>query len=373
MFVRHLSLGGAVVLLAFSPVLAQDSQNPLEFTNANGKTTFYGQLSPTLQSIDDGFSSKTQLMDNSSSNSRVGFNLDRNFGEAGKLRFKFETALGLRGTSSNQIGSTPFGWEWGTSDLRKLELIWTANYGVISIGQGSMATDGAATINASGTTLANSVSRPDFAGSVVFRGTDGSFSGIDVGDAFNDFDGSRRARIRYDTPSFSGFSVGAAYGKNVLSSGNDSTYYDIAARYETDLSGTNVEAALGYAWEDDPGNPTEQFLMGSVGVEFQNGFNFSVALGNQQSGGDGSYYYGNVGYAADWLTQGSTAISLDYYNGSDFETAGSSSNSWGIGVTQDFNAQNLEAYLGYIQYSYSEPGVDFADINTVMLGARWKF
>ncbi|NRA99003.1 MAG: hypothetical protein HRU32_04130 [Rhodobacteraceae bacterium] len=161
--------------------------------------------------------------------------------------------------------------------------------------------------NLSGTTLANKVTRADFAGSFQFRDPSGTLSGIDVGDVFKDLDGSRRARLRYDTPSFSGCTAGAAYGINALSSGN------------------------------------------------------------------GSYVYGNVGYGGSWLSIGDTAFSVDFYRGTDFESSGSSSDSWGVGVTQDFDAQSIEAYLGYIQYGFSDAAISYADLTSITFGARWRF
>ena len=158
--------------------------------------TFYGQVSPAITSFDDGEDTTTTITDNSSSNTRVGFDMDVDYGDAGSLRLKFETALGFRQSGSISQNFTPQVWDYELENLRKLELIWTADYGVLSFGQGSMASDGAAGSDFSGVGLTNTVTVADPVGAFLFRQTDGALSDVAVGDAFRDLDGARRGRKR---------------------------------------------------------------------------------------------------------------------------------------------------------------------------------
>jgi hypothetical protein len=81
-----------------------------------------------------------------------------------------------------------------------------------------------------------------------------------------------------------------------------------------------------------------------------------------------------MGWTGDLIAYGSTALSIDYFDGSDYETEGSDSKSWGIQAVQTFDDLNLEAYLGYREYEFDDDtAADYQDISAVLLGARWRF
>ncbi len=72
-------------------------------------------------------------------------------------------------------------------------------------------------------------------------------SGVEIGDAFKDFDGGRQLRIRYETPDWSGLYFSSAYGQEVLAEDNDTDYYDVAVRYGFVNDVIGFDAALGTA------------------------------------------------------------------------------------------------------------------------------
>ena len=186
----HKSLTLAMGLAAMgSGLQAQET-----FSTPSGRSTltWYGQFNPAIVSFDDGGSTKTTFTDNASSNSRIGFDMDIDYPDQGTLRLKFETALGFRQSSGISQTSTPPEWRYGRANLRKLEAIWTADYGVISVGQGSMASDGTAGSDLSGSGLTNTVAVSDPAGGFFFRQSDGTLSDIAISDVFSDLDGARR-------------------------------------------------------------------------------------------------------------------------------------------------------------------------------------
>lgn len=357
---------GALVASAATPLAAQT------FTDDAGReVTFYGQLNPAFQFFDDGEETFNNLVDNENSNSRLGFTIDTPlFGN--DLRFRFETALGLAASDDFSQESEPDGLDWRRTNLRKLELIYSGDFGAVSAGQGSMATDGSAGADASRTTVVGSVAIPDVAGSFQFRDDAGALSGIEIGDVYDDFDGSRRMRLRYDTPSFSGFSLAAAYGQEVLRDGDDADYYDVAVYYENALGDLELEGSLGYAWKDETGG-TEENIVGSATLfHTPTGLNLTVAGGADQNDG-GSYGYVKAGYVANFFDFGYTAFAAEYYSGSDFNVDGSESEAWGFLVSQQVEAQSLEVYLGYRNYSYDDDAADYQDASSVLAGARWRF
>ncbi len=364
---RHLMTATALPVLAMlgSPVLAQT------YSNETGSVTFYGQVSPTYLGYDDGDETSSELADNAHSNTRVGFWLERELATS-VLKFNFETAVGLPQTSAFSQDSSP-DWEWDKTKLRKVDIVWDSlSWGSISFGQGSMASDGVATIDKSGTTMVSTVTTSDTAGSYLFREDGGDLSDIALGDVYSDFDGGRRGRIRYDTPTFGGFRLAAAYGEEILNSGDDSEYYDIGAFYSNDYGSFEVSAGAGYAWKDSDGDTTERYA-GSVSVlHGDTGLNGTFALGGDPDGGD--YCYIKAGWITDFTPVGSTAFSADYYSGSDFQNDGSSSDAWGLQVTQNFDAHNIEAYAGFASYEFDgDGGVDYQDSSSTLAGLRWRF
>ena len=53
---------------------------------------------------------------------------------------------------------------------------------------------------------------------------------------------------------------------------------------------------------------------------------------------------------------------------------GDDAESVGLGLTQNFDALNMEAYFGYRDYSYEDNTVtSFLDADSYVIGARWKF
>ena len=81
-----------------------------------------------------------------------------------------------------------------------------------------------------------------------------------------------------------------------------------------------------------------------------------------------------LGYIFNVFAIGDTAISADFYSGSDSVTDGDSSEMYGIGIMQGFDDANIEAYFGYRNYSYSDnSATSYQDASSLILGARWRF
>ena len=365
------ALASATMLTFAAPAFAD-----LKYANdTGGSVQFYGQLSPAYLNVDDGEDTDGNLVDNARSNSRVGLNLDQKLDNGQKLRFKFETALGAPQSSKFSLDEEPT-WEWQRTSVRKLELIWSGTFGAVSVGQGSMASDGIATVDNSKTTMASTVTVPDAAGGYDFRVNDGSRSGIEVGDVFDDFDGGRKGRVRYDTPKFggtsddTGVSFALAYGEEILKTGDDAEYYDIGVFYDDSFGDVAVEGALGYAWKDD--DDISESYAGSVSVVHEpTGLNGTLAAGGDPDGG--TYGYIKLGWIASFWDVGYTAFSADYYGGSDFEVDGSESSSAGVQVAQKIDSINMELYFGYNRLSYDDDAANYEDMDVILTGLRWKF
>ncbi len=360
---RHVSCAlCAVSLLAPTLALAQSADGP--------EWDFYGHLDLGIISVDDGFDRNTSLSDNDNSNSRIGLIFKQSLRDGGELRFHFETAIGLTGSSSINGSDNDFDLEYRRTELRKFEIIYeTANIGTFSLGQGSIATDGVAEADFSGTGVIAYSSLQDQAGSQLFRQSDGALSDIAVGNAFNGFDGARRFRLRYDTPKYKGFGLSVSGGREILSRGNDDEFYDIGLTYNHDYGAYKVVGRLGYSVRGS----SEELLLGSAAVlHAPTGLSLAVAGGRQQQG-DASYGYIKAGLQRDWFAFGRTHMSLDYYDGEDFAEAGSSSSSVGLAVVQKVDRFDLEIFASYRSFEYDASGPELEDLDVAFVGARWRF
>ena len=130
--------------------------------------TFYGQVNLTFQGVDDGEETYQNFVDNANSVSRLGFWIDGTLWD-NTARFNFETALGIESTSETNQTDDPDWIDWQRTDIRKLEVVYSGDFGAVWAGQGSMATDGAAEIDNSGTSVVGYSSLADTAGGFFFR------------------------------------------------------------------------------------------------------------------------------------------------------------------------------------------------------------
>lgn len=361
----------AIAAISGTPTLADFEWS---LGDNGGTFTFYGLFNPAIISVDDGDETETNLLDNDLAASRLGVRIMLPSGE-NTFRFRLESALGLpNSTEVDQFGSDYSRFD--RTDIRHFDFSYGGNWGTVSLGQGSMVADGAAETDLSyvGTALYSYTA--DANASFIFRDSFDVLSGPVVADITDNFDGSRRGRIRYDSPSFNGFSVGVAYGENILDQDDEGDYTDIGLFYSGDVSdGVELAAALAYQNRDESGGDRSDIL-GSASVLLDNGFSFTFAAGDRDNdaGGasDPNYWYGKIAYEANWLSIGQTGIGLHYWDGSDFNVDGSDSEVWGIGIVQALSDYNVDFYLTYQEYEYDDDG-DFEDISTIVFGALWSF
>ncbi len=360
--------------LALSAMIAAPAAaEELKYTNSSGGSVkLYGQLSPSYIWIDDGGETTGKFVDNDSSNSRVGLWVEQPF-DAGTLTFNFESALGFRFSDGiNQLddGSS---WHWDRTRLRKVDFAFASNsWGKLSFGQGSMATDGVTQFDFNNNGMTNYAGITDPNGGFLFRRKDGTLSSVSISDAASGLDGGRRGRVRYDTPAFANFTLSVAAGQEVLSETNDDNYYDVALTYDREFEAFNVKGGIGYSHRDRDNDPDDKDTSGSLSVLHKaSGISVTVAGGSRHDGG--SYWYGKLGSDADIWDIGTTSLAADYYDGSDFVSDGSDTKIYGFGINQDLDQYNTQIYAGYRSIDFDERGEDYQDIDSYILGARWKF
>jgi hypothetical protein len=363
-------LVAAILLIPAGGVWAAETKYPI---GQNVGFRYYGQLHFANQSVDDGVTSTSNLVDISNADTRFGFFIEPLDG-ASPLSFQFETSLGFRSSDKTSQTNTPDAWNWGRKELRQVQLILSTGFGTFRLGQGSMPTDGVAEADLGGTVIVAKSTIPESHGGFEFQTTAGALSGITIRNTFNNYDGPRLLRLRYDTNSYAGFSFSAAYGQEVLTSGIDDEYLDIAMRYENSKGDFDIKGAIGISYVN-AASFAHASSVGSIAVRHRpSGLNLSLASGHAGSGGRESYVYLKGGWSGKLLSVGETKLVFESFFGDDYNTSQSYSTMLGAAFIQEFDAQNLEIYAGYRGFSYEEPtAITYQNIDAIQIGARWQF
>jgi hypothetical protein len=345
----------------------------LVFRNqSGGSVTFYGQLNLAYQSFDDSEKTTSNIVDNGNWNSRLGFTINQPLSET-TLRFRFESGLTLRNSARVDQTQVPDWDEWERTLLRWFEVALDSDYGTVSLGQGATAANGTAGLDDSFTFIAGAADSTDGFASFRFRDQAGDLTNVSVGQVNSSLDPARRFRLRYDTPVFNGVKLSASYGKNVLVEEDENDYYEVAARWTGDLGEVTVRSAIGYLWIDDPDGDTTERISGSFTlVHERTGLNFALSAGSEIDGP--SYYWVRAGWQTDAWSAGTTSLSIDYYDGSDFLSDGARTENWGLYAVQNIDALSMNVYAGWREFTYNDrSGVDYQDATGVLVGARWYF
>ena len=133
----------------------------------------------------------------------------------------------------------------------------------------------------SGTGVVGYSAIADMAGGQLFYDKNtNTLSDTPINAAFSNMDGlGREERIRYDSPSFSGFVGSASY---VAEGGGD-----LAVRYTSKMDAFKLAAAVAYANPGSSSDIVDDQLAGSVSVLHDSGFNGTFAMGTRDQKGAG--------------------------------------------------------------------------------------
>jgi len=348
---------------------ATDSPAAVKTGNPKANVKIYGQVNKAVLFSDDGDDENLYLVDNDNSSTRVGLlatiKPSHRVEVGSKIEVEYQT------NASNEVNQNDKRIDDTDFNKRHLDLWVDANnIGKFSLGWGSTASDGTSEVDLSGTGVVGYSSVGDMAGGQLFYNSDANaLSGTRIGSVFSNMDGlGRDERIRYDSPTFNGFTGSASY----ISDGGG----DFAVRYAAKMGGFKLAAAAAFA---DPGSTSDTVddqLAGSVSVLHDTGFNGTFAMGTRDNKGDrddGGFFYTKFGYRARWCPLGVTSLSIDYGRYSDISVDDDDADTVGFQMVQDLQEWGTEAYLGYRFHKLDRSGTDYDDINSIMTGMRVKF
>jgi hypothetical protein len=332
------------------------------------KLTVSGQVNRGLLYVDNGDQDDFFHVDNDNSSTRVRFvgtgvlTDDITVGSQIEVQFESNSTAAISIDQDGSAGPNNF-------TERKLELyVDSKRFGRLWLGQGDTASNGTSEVDLSGTDVIAYSGTADMAGGIAF--SDNNVLGPEIGDVFSNFDGlSRDDRVRYDTPSFSGFkgSVSTIEGGAV----------DAALRFSGEFSGTKVVAAA--AWADASSKDSNNFKQynGSVAVLTPMGISVTAALGTRDmddaTGDDPLFYYAKLGYTFDAVSFGSTSIAIDYHAVDDLNQDGDEGQAYGVFAVQRYDKVGAEFYIGARNHELDRAGSDFDDVLAVLVGGRVKF
>ena len=349
--------------------------------------TLYGQVNKGFLRSDDGFQNESfPFVDNDNSSTRMGLKSKSDIGNGWTLGTKFEFQWEPY-SSSNVSVQDKYDSDYefrSNSVIRKIDLSFSnKTFGTFSLGQGSMASDGAADVDLSGTNVISKDPERVGGGLIFFDNMAGAYDlGRKVGDDFDNFDGGRRMRVRYDSPVFGGFKVSVAHGyTELLAPGvtDDRRYTDAALRYKSKFGSYKFEGAVFYAKRDSrPGRVEDRERVGgSAGLlHTPTGLNVRLSAGQEDSQSrtaKGDFFNVKAGIRKNLIKAGPTAFSVSYYKSDGLADEDARGKSWAVSAVQKIDKANLELYATYRNYSLNETGVQYNDIDVVLAGLRWKF
>ncbi len=219
----------------------------------------------------------------------------------------------------------------------------------------------------------------------------------DMGGVWGDCNGLTQSVIRYDSPSFGGFSVAASWGEDDM--------WDVAARYAGEFGGFKVAAAAAYnevtgQTYNNLAQPSSDYFQAGLYIQHvPTGLFGLVNYGNYDetptaggvgflstfAGKNAETYYFKGGVRTRLSSLGHSVFYGEYLRGDDggnlvsnaaFGTGATSSQMdvWGLGVVQEIDAAAMSVWVKYRNMSYEDnTAVQFEDFQYVGVGAIINF
>ncbi len=310
-----------------------------------------GQVNSALLFWDNGEEDDIYVIDNDESSTRINLRFE---GTAvpgvtvgGQIEFDLESAGG--GDVSENDGD-----DGEDINLRRAEWFVSGDFGTVSVGQGSQASDGFAEVSFSGSALASvgyGLATTNIGGFSVFNTNTNNYVGrLNAGNNIvgstifsisSDFDPSRRNRVRYDSPTFAGFTVSTSWGEDDEA--------DVALRYSNEFNGLRVAAAAAYLWDDDDGNGDR---------DYEETYGFSIAFFHVPSGlhFQGGWVQNDFNSDDDLANVAAASGAGILTNDANALTADRSATNWWLATGATFRAFSLGTTDVTIQYIKTDGG-----------------
>ncbi len=290
----------------------------------------------------------------------------------------------------------------GTQVLQSYWFVKSDHLGKVSIGKQSQASDNTAIlVDGSGSLVpanwvafdSNSFAIRNNGGVGIAWG--GAQSCFGMGGAWGDCNGLTQNAVRYNSPTFGGFSVSASWGED--------DFWDIAARYAGEHYGWKFAAAAAYNEVTDQNYnnilnglgvavPDMQYFQAGVYLQhIPTGIFAMVNYGNLQVDdpvnldSNPETWYLKAGLRLKCATLGATVFYGEYENGQDGGNGTNTNNiagvnvdtemeMFGLGVVQEIDAAAMSVWIKYRHQSYEDASiVSYDDFDYVGFGGLINF
>jgi predicted porin len=293
----------------------------------------------------------------------------------------------------NLLGGANFAGPGGVQTLQSYWFIKSDQLGKISVGKQSQASDNTAIlVDGSGSLVpANWVAfdvnnfnvrlRDGTPSALTWGNTQSCFG---MGGAWGDCNGLTQNVVRYDSPTFGGFSLSASWGEDDM--------WDIAARYAGEHAGFKLAIAGAYTEVDQVNYNTlfdvdaDYFQLGVYVQHVPSGlfalYNFGTFENNLAGRDDIDTHYVKAGLRTKFNHLGATVFYGEYLNGQDGDGTLASTESelevWGLGVVQEVDAAAMSVWIKYRNLSYDdnapiESVIGYEDFDYVGIGGLINF
>jgi hypothetical protein len=274
--------------------------------------------------------------------------------------------------------------------LQSYWFIKSDRLGKVSVGRVSQASDNTAIlVDGSGSLVAanwvafdsNNFQINTAAGAPSGVAWGGAQSCRGMGGAWGDCNGLVRQGVRYDSPTFAGFSMSAGWGSD--------DFWDIAGRYSGEHHGIKIAAAVAYnEWTGGPNaivpGKIDYFQAGLYLEHVSSGL---WILGNYGKLDDdftglpeADTYYIKAGLRRRFNPLGATVLYGEWLQGDDGGASvgviatSSELTVWGLGLVQEVDAAAMSVWLKYRNLDFEDnSGVQYQDADYFGVGALINF
>lgn len=332
------------------------------------KLAISGQINRMVNVADDGGQTTSYHVDNVNSSSRVRFVGTGGLTEDLTLGAVMEAEL--RSNPSTEVSQRRE--DTGTANFRDRRVeayLDSKRFGRLWLGKGWTASDATSEVDLSGTSVIGYSAIELTAGGLFFRDKDsGVLTNSRIGDVFFNFDGlGRQDRVRYDTPTWRGFTLAGSVIED--------QQWDAALRWSG--QGYGLQAAGAAAVSDPANDDLDLRYNGSFSVlDIGTGLSFTAAAGldDRKRREDSSFWYVKGGWESQALFDfGSTALSLDYATSSDIELERDDGESVGAYLVQRVANYGTQVFAGLRYHDLDRDDLRTESIWVSSFGTRVKF
>ncbi|MDX1527202.1 MAG: porin [Gammaproteobacteria bacterium] len=315
-----------------------------------------GQVNRAIMFADDGQNSDTMHVDGDASGTRFRFTGSEDIGNGLTAGFRLE--IEAQSNDSGKVTMKNESDAGGGLAERHWDLYFSGDFGTLTLGQGSDATDGVAFADLNNAWIAVE-NATDFGCAIEFRTGSGASTGVSTCDVTPSYDGGRRDRVRYDTPAIGPLSAAVSHATD--------DRVDGMIKVAGSAAGGAYDVRAGYA------NVEDGVVTVSGAFKFAQGSSIAAAWGQQSfdaaGASDADYYYIKLGH--DW---GNNSVAVDYKSSSDNGgISGADGSSWGIGAVHTMPKPGIDLYAGYRWFELDVSGVNADDVSVFFVGSRIKF